>query len=249
MSRRRFVCGNWKLHYGVLETTQVIDQIIRGLDDLKHVDVVVAPVMTTLFAACNQAKKSNLQIAAQNVFFEPKGAFTGEVSVAHLRELGCQYAIVGHSERRRYFAETNEIVAKKVKACLEGSIAPIACIGETLQEREQGRMHEVLTSQLEAIFSVVEHATLPYVIIAYEPVWAIGTGKNATSAGAQEVHAFVRGLLVDQFGHVANQVRILYGGSVNPENAAGLMDEPDIDGVLVGGASLKPDSFLAIAHA
>lgn len=249
MPRRPFVCGNWKLHHSIEETRSTVREIVQGMSGLSGVELAVAPVATTLFAAVEAARGSDLGIAGQNVHFAEKGAFTGEWSVAHLTELGCRYAIVGHSERRQYFAETDESVGKKVRAVLDGGLVPIACVGETLEEREAGRTADVVQRQLAAILDVLTEAEVPRLVIAYEPVWAIGTGKTATAAQAQEVHAAIRQQIRGRFGGAADEVRIQYGGSVKPENAKELMSEPDVDGALVGGASLKADSLLAIARA
>lgn len=247
--KKPFVCGNWKLHHHLQATNDQIDQIVSGIEAIVDVEVCIAPVATVLFSACAKAKGSKLQIAAQNVFFEEAGAFTGEWSVRHLIELGCRYSIVGHSERRQYFNETNESVAKKAKACFEGGLTPIVCVGESLAQREQGQTKAVLQAQLTPVMDVLLAENVSQAILAYEPVWAIGTGKSATALEAEEVHLFLRDLLQDRFGDLAaQQTRIIYGGSVKPENTAELMSQKNIDGVLVGGASLGAESFLGIVQ-
>ena len=249
MTRRPFVCGNWKLHHHVEQTQATVRELASGLENLGDVDVAVAPVMSTLWAAAESGRNSRLGIAAQNAHWAEKGAFTGEVSIAHISELGCQYVILGHSERRQYFGETDESVAKKVAAAFEGGLVPIACVGETLEERESGDTFAVVRRQVQAIIDAVPASEAARLVIAYEPVWAIGTGKTASAAQAQEVHAAIRGQLRERFGAVADEIRIQYGGSVKPNNAAELMAEPDVDGALVGGASLEAAGLLAIAAA
>ncbi|MFZ9887122.1 MAG: triose-phosphate isomerase [Myxococcota bacterium] len=248
--RTPFICGNWKLHYGVEETRAVLRELVGHLDALGGLEVGIAPVTTTLFAAVEVAKGTALRIAAQNVHFESKGAFTGEWSVAHLAELAVTHAIVGHSERRQYFGETDEGVGRKVRALFDGGLVPIACCGELLEERERGETLAVVSRQVEAILAHISAEEAQRLVIAYEPVWAIGTGKTATAAQAQEAHAAIRQLVGQRHGAAAAaKVRIQYGGSVKPENARELMAQPDVDGALVGGASLKPSDFLAICRA
>ena len=248
MSRQPFVCGNWKLNHHLEETRNVLSALASQVKD-SDVEVAIAPVTTTLALACDITRGSNLGIAAQNVHWAEQGAYTGEWSVAHLKEIGCRYVIVGHSERRQYFGETNESVAKKTKAVFEGGLIPITCVGESLDERESGQTLKVIEEQLAPVLAAIDSNQAPQLVIAYEPVWAIGTGKTATAAQAQQVHAHIRSLLKNAFPQAAESVRIQYGGSVKPDNAQELLSEPDIDGALVGGASLKPESFLAIAAA
>jgi len=247
MTRRPLVCANWKLHHLLSQTLDYL-KTLKNSDYPKNIDLVVAPVAPLLWAAADATRGCNIDIAAQNVFFEKQGAFTGEWSVEHVRELGCKFAIVGHSERRQYFGETDEIVAKKVKACFDGAITPIACVGESLGERQLGKVKEVLGRQVEAMLSPLSDTEAATLVIAYEPIWAIGTGLTASAEAAQEVHSYIRSILDKRFNPtVANAVRIIYGGSVKADNAAQLAREPDIDGALVGGASLNPETFLAIA--
>ena len=244
-----FICGNWKLHHGLAATRAQVKELVAGLPALGgKVDVVVAPVVTCLAAAVEEAR-GVLKVAAQNVHFAEKGAFTGEWSVGHLKELGVAYVIVGHSERRAMFNDDNITVPKKVRAVLDGGLLPIACVGETLSQRENGKMKAVITEETEAILAAVNVDEVDRLTLAYEPVWAIGTGKVASPQQAQEVHALIRTLLTKHFGASASRVRIQYGGSVKADNARELISEPDVDGALVAGASLEAKSLLAIAAA
>ena len=250
MSRTPFVCGNWKMHHGVEATRKQVCALVEGMARLQgKVELAVAPVATTLFMACEAAKGSRLLVCAQNVHWAEKGAFTGEWSAHHLKELGVTHAICGHSERRAMFGDDNTTVPKRVRAALDAGIVPIACVGETLAQREHGKMVSVVTSETEAILDVVKPDEIADLVVAYEPVWAIGTGKNASPAQAQEVHALIRSLLKKHAGAKADRVRIQYGGSVKPDNAGEILREPDVDGALVGGASLEADSLLKIAEA
>jgi triosephosphate isomerase (TIM) len=247
MARQKFVCGNWKMHKTVAETAALVRELRAALGDLAgKVQIAVAPPFTALAAAVHEASGSAIEVAAQNVHWEKQGAFTGEVSAPMLADVGCQHGIVGHSERRQLFGETDETVRKKVGALLTAGVRPIVCVGETLQEREAGRTLEVVDRQVRQGLAGLGAETLAAVTLAYEPVWAIGTGKTATAAQAQEVHAAIRKLLRELASSVADQIRVQYGGSVKPENAAELMAQPDVDGALVGGASLKASDFVAI---
>ncbi len=246
MSRRPFVCGNWKMFKTASEADQLVRELRSRLSS-NNVQVAVAPPFTALAAARGALTGSPIQLFAQNCHWEKQGAFTGEVSASMLKELGCDGVILGHSERRQLFGETDEMVGKKLRAALEAGLHPIVCCGETLQEREANRTWEVVSRQLRG---ALDAATVSRVTIAYEPVWAIGTGKVATTAQAQEVHAQIRGLLRELGGAAAaDQVRVQYGGSVKPDNAAELLAQPDIDGALVGGASLKAEDFARIIAA
>ena len=249
MARTPFVCGNWKLNHHAEATREVITAIRRGLTDLSGVEVAIAPVTTCLGVATDAAgRNSALGIAAQNVHDAEKGAFTGEWSVAHLKELGVKYAIIGHSERRQFFGETDEGVGKKTRATLEGGLIPIACVGEMLEDREAGNTMGVVGRQVGAILEAIAAEDVPRLVLAYEPVWAIGTGRTASSDQAQEVHAAIRAQVRAAFGDAADAVRIQYGGSVKPDNAKELLSQPDVDGALVGGASLDATSFLGIVR-
>lgn len=246
--RRKLIAGNWKMYKTAAEAVALVEEIKKGAAGAPG-DTLVAPPFTALGAVVAAAKGSAVAVAAQNMHFEKEGAFTGEVSPAMLVDAGVTHVILGHSERRQYFAETDEAVAKKTKAALASGLLPISCVGETLGEREAGRTMEVVGRQLGAILDAVSADEAKRVVIAYEPVWAIGTGRVATPEQAQEVHAFIRSRIAAKHGQgVADALRVLYGGSVKPDNVRGLMALPDVDGALVGGASLKADSFLKLVH-
>ena len=246
--RRKLIAGNWKMYKTVAEATALVEEINKGVAGAAG-DALVAPPFTAIAAVVAAAKGSPVAVAAQNMHFEKEGAFTGEVSAPMLVDAGVTHVILGHSERRQYFAETDDGVAKKTKAALAAGLLPISCVGETLAEREAGRTMEVVGRQMDAILAAVTADEAKKVVIAYEPVWAIGTGKVATPEQAQEVHAFIRSRIAAKHGQpVADVLRILYGGSVKPDNVKGLMALPDVDGALVGGASLKADSFLKLVH-
>ena len=246
--RRPFICGNWKMNKDRESALSLVRGILLGITPElgERVDIGVAPPFVYLPIVSAVIEGTPVKLSAQDVFWEKEGAFTGEVSPYMLKDLGCTYCIVGHSERRIYFGETDEHVNKKVKALLEACITPIVCVGEKLEEREEGRVFEVVSQQVKGALNGVEVSSGEEIVIAYEPVWAIGTGKVATPEIAQEVHSYIRSLLKETIGDVAEKVRILYGGSVKPDNIAGLMEQPDIDGALVGGASLKAESFCEI---
>jgi triosephosphate isomerase len=246
MARQKFVCGNWKMHKTVAEATALVKALAEGLAGDARVQVAVAPTFTSLAAAVAAARGSPVQVAAQDVHWEVQGAFTGEISAPMLADVGVQHGIVGHSERRQFFGETDETVRRKVGALLAAGLAPIVCVGELLAEREAGKTLEVVGRQVRGGLAGLTVEQLARVTVAYEPVWAIGTGKTATTAQAQEVHAAIRAILRELGGAVADVIRIQYGGSVKPDNAAELMSQPDVDGALVGGASLKAGDFLAI---
>lgn len=246
MARQKFVCGNWKLHKTVAEATALVKELAAGLAGDARVQVAVAPVFTALPAVAAALAGSPIQLAAQDVHWEAQGAFTGEVSAPLLADVGVQHVIVGHSERRQFFGETDETVRKKAGAVLAAGLRPIVCVGETLAEREAGRTLEVVGRQVRAGLAGLSPEALAAVTLAYEPVWAIGTGRTATSAQAQEVHAAIRKILRELGGSVADAIRIQYGGSVKPENARELMSQPDVDGALVGGASLEAKDFIAV---
>ncbi len=245
MARRKFICGNWKMHKTSAEAVQLVKELREKVKT--QAQVAVAPPFTALAAVKAALRGSAIEMFGQNCHYEKQGAFTGEVSGPMLAEVGCEGVILGHSERRQYFGETDEGVNRKVRAALEARLHPIVCVGETLQEREANRTWEVVSRQVRAAFGDMGSEQIARCTLAYEPVWAIGTGKTATTAQAQEVHGQIRGLLRDLAGpQVAGAVRIQYGGSVKPENAADLLAQPDIDGALVGGASLKADDFARI---
>ncbi len=246
--RRRLIAGNWKMHKTVGDAIALAKAIRAGIDGRSvDRDVLVAPPFTALTAVAEALRGSGVLLGAQNMHWEKEGAFTGEVSPLMLRDAGCSHVILGHSERRHVFGETDEEVSRKTRAALDNGLTPIVCIGELLAEREANRTLEVVERQLEHGLRFVTPDELARSVVAYEPVWAIGTGRTATPQQAQEVHAFVRKRMARSHGDaVAAAVRILYGGSVKPENIAELMAESDIDGALVGGACLKADSFLKI---
>ena len=222
---------------------------IKAGADAPNVDVLVSPVFTVLAAVAKALEGSKVFLAGQNMHSEPSGAYTGEIAPTMLTDVGCTHVILGHSERRQYFGETDDGVAKKTKVALDNGLLPISCVGETLEEREGGKTMDVVGRQVDAILKAVSAEEATEVVVAYEPVWAIGTGKVATPEQAQEVHAFIRKRVGEVHGPtVADAVRILYGGSVKPDNVKGLMALPDVDGALVGGASLKADSFLKLVH-
>lgn len=247
--RKPVIAGNWKLNLLRVEAESLIKQL-RQTSDTDLVEVVVCPVYTVLAAARQELNGSHIGLGAQDLYWEASGAFTGEVSAAMLVDAGCHYVIVGHSERRQYFGETDQTVQKKAKAALDGHLTPIVCIGETLAQRDANQTFDVISGQLEGAFSGWQAPQVQRVILAYEPVWAIGTGRNATPQQAQEVHAFIRQWLAKHFTQaVAEAVRIQYGGSVNAGNAASLLSQPDVDGALVGGASLKAEAFSVIVKA
>jgi triosephosphate isomerase len=246
--RRKLIAGNWKMYKTTGEAVALASVVRAGVAGAPG-DTLVAPPFTALAAVVAATKGSPVAVAGQNMHFETEGAFTGEVSAPMLLEVGASHVILGHSERRQYFAETDEGVAKKTRVALDSGLVPISCVGETLAEREAGRTMEVVGRQLDAILDAVSVDQARTLVVAYEPVWAIGTGKVATPEQAQEVHAFVRSRIAAKHGQaVAEVLRVLYGGSVKPDNVKGLMALPDVDGALVGGASLKADSFLKLVH-
>ncbi|MBZ4415709.1 triose-phosphate isomerase [Myxococcus sp. RHSTA-1-4] len=249
--RRKIVAGNWKMNKTVPEALALVRELrgmVASLGDT--VEVVLAPPFVALQPLHVALEGAPLQLAAQNCHWEASGAFTGEVSAPMLAELGCAYVIVGHSERRQFFGETDETVNKRTRAVRAAGMTPIICVGETLAEREGNRTLEVVERQVRGALAGFEAKDVASFVLAYEPVWAIGTGRNATSAQAQEVHAAIRGLIGRLYdGETAGRVRIQYGGSVKPDNAAELLGQPDVDGALVGGASLKAGDFAAIVKA
>jgi triosephosphate isomerase (TIM) len=250
VARGKFVCGNWKMHKTRAEAGELVRDLARRLAGTGPgaVLVAVAPPFTALAAVREALAGTAIELAAQNVHWEKQGAFTGEVSAPMLADAGCHHAIVGHSERRQLFGETDETVRRKVGALLAAGVRPIVCVGELLSEREAGRTLEVVGRQVRAALAGLSAEAILALTLAYEPVWAIGTGRTATAAQAQEVHAAIRAILGELAGPAADQVRIQYGGSVKPENAAELMSQPDVDGALVGGAALKADDFVQIVR-
>jgi triosephosphate isomerase len=251
MTRRPLIAGNWKLHNGLEASASLTRAIAAGLAPSAKAEVVIAPVFTVLASVASLLRElgaDTIGLAAQDLHWEDEGAFTGEVSAPLLTDVGCSHVILGHSERRRLFGDTDAHVRRKVEAALRGALTPIACVGETLEEREAGRTLEVILRQVDAIAADLSDA--PRIVLAYEPVWAIGTGRVAEAEDAQDVHHAIRNRVRELAGDsVAAALRILYGGSVKPGNASGLLSQPDIDGALVGGASLDAAQFLAIVAA
>ncbi|MFZ0051812.1 MAG: triose-phosphate isomerase [Desulfobaccales bacterium] len=246
--RRRLITANWKMHKTLEEARTLAREVRLGLPLGARAEVVLAPPFTALAAVALELAGSAIGLAGQDTCWEQQGPFTGAVSPLMLRDVGCRYVIVGHSERRQYFGETDETVNKKLLAVAAAGLIPIMCIGEKIEERQAGRTLEVVRGQLSKGLGGLRLSG-EQLVLAYEPVWAIGTGLTATPQQAQEVHAFIRGLLRESLGAAAAEIRVLYGGSVTPDNAATLLAEVDIDGALVGGASLKADSFLGITAA
>jgi triosephosphate isomerase len=245
--RTPLIAGNWKMFKTVPEAATFAADLKGRLSGVTGVDVVVAPTFPALQAVAAALEGSRIGVAAQNLHWEREGAFTGEVSAAMVRDAGAEWVIVGHSERRTLFGETDDTVNRKVRAAIVATLTPVVCVGETLQEREANRTLDVLDRQIKAGFDGVTGSELAALVIAYEPVWAIGTGRTATPAQAQQAHAHVRARLTQWFGQdAASRCRVLYGGSVKPDNIAALMAQPDVDGALVGGASLDADSFAKI---
>ncbi len=245
--RKIIIAGNWKLNKTIKEAIELVNGLKREVVDIDEVDIVVCPVYTALSEVGDILTDSHIKLGAQDVYWEDAGAFTGEVSAPLLKDVGVQYVIIGHSERRQYFGETDETVNKKIKAALAHGLTPIVCVGENLAQREANETLDVIRRQVQEGLKGLNAEELEKMIIAYEPIWAIGTGKTATSEQAQEVHKFIRELLGQLAGkEIAEKIRIQYGGSVKPDNTRELVSQEDIDGALVGGASLKVDSFAAI---
>jgi triosephosphate isomerase len=249
--RKKIIAANWKMNMTQAESAAFVKSLLLDVGDITDVEVLIIPPFTAIAKVMEALGSSqNIKVGAQNMHWEPKGAFTGEISSALLRDLFVRYVVLGHSERRTLFGETDEIVNRKVRAAHEATLRPIVCIGETLDQRDKGNVEKILSIQLRGSLAGVNEKELQETVIAYEPVWAIGTGRNATPEQAQEAHAFIRHTLREiSDDTTAERVRIQYGGSVKPENARELMVQPDIDGALVGGASLDPRSFAQIVEA
>jgi len=249
MSRRPVIAGNWKMFKTQAETRVFFSAFRPLVASATHCDIVIAPPFTAIPAAVEAAKNTDVAISAQDVHWEKEGAFTGEISTNMLVEAGCRYVIVGHSERRQFFGETDESVAKKTKAALNAALIPIVCVGETLAQHESGQTHQVCQTQFFGSLGALTPEEFSRILIAYEPVWAIGTGRTATPEIAADVHRFLRQCAAEKFSAAhASDLRILYGGSVKPDNIRGLMAQQELDGVLVGGASLDPKSFATIVE-
>jgi triosephosphate isomerase len=247
--RRPLMAGNWKMYKTVAEAVDLVEALLRGLGDVPDREVLICPPYTALHALSPIVQNTPIALGAQDFFYEKEGAFTGAISPAMLRDLGCSYTIVGHSERRQVFGEGDALINRKLHAALAHDLRVILCVGETKPQRDAGEAEKVVLQQLHGGLANVSAAQMERVVIAYEPVWAIGTGDTATPADAQGMHATIRATLSELYrADLASTVRIQYGGSVKPDNVDDLMSQPDIDGALVGGASLKADSFLRIIH-
>jgi triosephosphate isomerase len=245
--RTPLIAGNWKMYKTIDEAVSLVEALAQGVGSTSDREVLVCPPFTALHAAATALANSAISVGGQDVFYETQGAFTGAISPAMLKDVGCSYVIVGHSERRQVFGDTDEIINRKLHAALAVGLKPILCVGETKPERDAGQAEAVVLSQLRNGLQNVASEAIENIVIAYEPVWAIGTGETATPADAQAMHATIRASLVELYGEdAANSIRIQYGGSVKPDNVDELMSQPDIDGALVGGASLTPESFLRI---
>jgi len=248
--RRKVIAGNWKMNNDITESQKLVSGIISGLGNDKHCDVILCPPFTSLSEVNSLIKNTQIKLGAQNMFYEDSGAFTGEVSASMLKSVGCEYVILGHSEKRTIFGENDETINKKNKKAIKSGLKVIFCIGESLSQRENGTTNEIVKSQIFKGLEGITSEEMKSVIIAYEPIWAIGTGKTATPAQAQEVHLFIRELAAEIYSSsVSENLIIQYGGSVKPDNAKELLSQKDIDGALVGGACLKADSFLSIIAA
>ncbi len=247
--RKKIIAGNWKLNNTSKEAIELVTLLKRDLADVTDVGIIVCPVFTVLADVRDVLNESNIKIGAQNLFWEDSGAFTGEISAPLLKDVGVEYVIIGHSERRQYFGETDETVNKKIKAALSHGLTPIVCVGENLEERETDKTFDVIGKQCKESLAGYSAEEMKKMIIAYEPIWAIGTGKTAAPDQAQKVHKFIRDLLAEMHSdELAQSITIQYGGSVKPDNIKELISQVDIDGALVGGASLKRDSFVAIVN-
>ena len=248
--RKKIIAGNWKMNNDISESQKLVSGIISGLGNDKHCDVILCPPFTSLSEVNSLIKNTQIKLGAQNMFYEDNGAFTGEVSANMLKSVGCEYVILGHSERRTIFDESDDLINKKIKKAIQSGLKVIFCIGESLSQRENGTTNEIVKSQMFKGLNGITKDEMKSVIIAYEPIWAIGTGKTATPAQAQEVHLFIRELVAEIYSSsVSENLIIQYGGSVKPDNARELLSQRDIDGALVGGACLKADSFLRIIAA
>jgi len=246
-SRIPFIAGNWKMNKTIKEARELAAAVVRASMDLAGSEIVLCPPFTSLYEVAKTIEGSPVQLGAQDIFWEDNGAFTGEISGPMLKDAGCQYVIVGHSERRQIIGESDDMVNRKLKAALRNELQPILCIGETLEEREMGLTLQRIQAQLDRALKNLDREEVAKIIIAYEPVWAIGTGRNATPEQAQEAHHYIRQILAERYGEeLASCAIILYGGSVKPENASSLAEKEDVDGFLVGGASLEAESFVKI---
>jgi triosephosphate isomerase (TIM) len=248
--RRKLIAGNWKMNTDINSAVQLVNAIKQELSEKEYkTEVLVCPPFTNLQSVAGVIDKTNIKLGAQNCEHRPAGAYTGEISVQMLKSVGCEYVIIGHSERRTYYEETDENVNLKAQAAIEGGLTPIICIGETLDERNEAVTFKILAQQITKAFDGMTETNIANMVLAYEPVWAIGTGVSATTEQADEAHKWIRNYIRGKYGSEASEIRILYGGSMNDKNSAELLSLPDIDGGLIGGASLKADSFLTIINA
>ena len=249
--RKKIIAGNWKMYTDIFESAELVKALVEKIRNLhSHVEVVLCPPFTSLVVVSSLLKGTTIKLGAQNIHEEDEGAFTGEISPKMVKSIGCQYVILGHSERREYFHETNDIVNRKVKKALASGLTPIVCVGERLEEREKDITDQVVGTQVKGVLKDLRGSDIGNLLIAYEPVWAIGTGRTATPEQAEEVHQLIRKLVGQLYNWtVAEKLIVQYGGSVKRENAADLLSQPNIDGALVGGASLKADSFASIIRA
>ena len=248
--RNIVIAGNWKMYKSNSEAKELVEELKNKTNDIIKTRMIVCPPYTALSIAAELVKGTNIQVGAQNMYWEQQGAFTGEISTEMIKSTGATFVLIGHSERRQFFGEIDETVNKKLKAALQSGLNPIVCIGETLEERESGVTNDVVGKQVEKALADISTESMKKVVLAYEPIWAIGTGKTATPEQAQDVHKFIRSILFRLYNtEVGNEIVIQYGGSVKPENATELLSQPDIDGALVGGACLKAESFSEIIKA
>jgi len=244
------IAGNWKMNKTIVESVSLVKELKDFIRGIKGVDIVICPPFTSLLAVKETINDTNIYMGAQNMHWETKGAFTGEISPLMLKDVGCKYVILGHSERRQYFKETSEEVARKTEVALSGNLIPIVCVGENLEERESGKTESIIEQEINALYPTIDSTLAERIIVAYEPIWAIGTGRSSSSQDANIIIKFIRELFSSKYGSkIAERIRILYGGSVNPKNIDEFMNESDIDGALVGGASLHPLSFSQIVKA
>ena len=246
---KALIAANWKMNKGIKEAVSFVKEFKPLIKNIKSTEIVICPPFTLLSEVNKSIKGSNIDLGAQNMHFEEKGAYTGEISPLMLKDAGCEYVILGHSERRQYFKETDDLINKKVKSALKDKLKPILCIGETLEQRESNETMKIIEGKLKNCLNNVNEDEMKSVVVAYEPVWAIGTGKNATPEQAEEVHSFIRSLLLKIYNKkISDNTRIIYGGSVKPDNIEDLMAMKNINGALVGGASLDPKSFAQICN-
>lgn len=244
------IAGNWKMNKNIVESVSLVKELKDFVREIKGVDIVVCPPFTSLWVVKEIINETNIHLGAQNMYWDTKGAFTGETSPLMLKDVGCEYVILGHSERRQYFKETSEEVVRKTEAALSVNLTPIVCVGENLKERESGKTENIIEQEIKVLFSKIDSTLVARIIVAYEPIWAIGTGRSSSSQDANLIIKFIRELFSSEYGSkIAERIRILYGGSVDPKNIKEFMNESDIDGALVGGASLHALSFSQIVRA